>query len=54
MWLTDGRRSLLLQGERIARVEAGKRGLFVEVLPGRPRPPPLLGGGLAGYGPFRA
>ncbi|WP_172967253.1 hypothetical protein [Thermus thermophilus] len=52
MWLTDGRRSLLLQGERIARVEAGKRGLFVEVLPGRPRP--LLGGGLAGSGPFRA
>lgn len=32
MWLTDGRRSLLLQGERIARVEAGKRGLFVEAL----------------------
>lgn len=32
MWLTDGRRSVLVEGERIARVEEGVRGLRVEAL----------------------
>ncbi len=35
MWLTDGRKSLLLQGEGIARVEEGRRGrLFEAITPG--------------------
>lgn len=32
MWLTDGRRSLLVEGEWIARVEVGARGLRFEAL----------------------
>ncbi|AEV15843.1 Amidohydrolase 3 [Thermus sp. CCB_US3_UF1] len=32
MWLTDGRQSLKLQGERIARVEPGARGLRLEAI----------------------
>lgn len=35
MWLTDGRQSLLVEGERIARVEAGRRGRrFAALTPG--------------------
>ncbi|GAA6734985.1 amidohydrolase [Thermus oshimai] len=35
MWLTDGSRSLLLQGERLLRVEPGARGLrFERITPG--------------------
>ncbi|WP_117238282.1 amidohydrolase [Thermus sediminis] len=35
MWLTDGRKSLLLRGESIARVEEGRRGrLFEAITPG--------------------
>lgn len=32
MWLTDGKQSLLLEGERIARVEEGARGLRLEAI----------------------
>jgi predicted amidohydrolase YtcJ len=35
MWLTDGRRSLLVEGERLARVEEGRRGRrFEAITPG--------------------